>query len=476
MMMDIAQFRENAKKIIDLIADYYSNIETYPVKSQIQPGDIKNALPVAAPTQGENFDNILLDFNKLIMPGLTHWQSPNFFAYFNSNTSFESILGEFLTASLGQQCFSWATSPAAAELEETVMNWLRQLIGLPEDFQGVIQDTASTATLTSLITAREKFSDYSINSTGFAAQPVWRIYCSSEAHSSIEKAVKIAGFGKQNLVKIELNADFSINTADLRKKINADIESGFKPLAIVSALGTTGSLAIDSIKECGKISREYGLWHHVDAAHAGTALVLPEMRYMIEGIENVDTFVFNPHKWMFTNFDFSAYFVRDKGSLIQTFEILPEYLKTNVDNDVNNYRDWGIQLGRRFRSLKMWFILRSMGTEQIRNKIREHISFAEYLENRIGDNPDFEMLTPRSLNLVCFRFNPYERNLNESDLNKLNETLVENINASGKIFLSHTKLNGKYTLRMVTGQTYSELQHVSSAWDLIENIAKDILN
>lgn len=450
--MDVNEFRKYGHQLIDWIADYYDNIGDYDVLSKKLPGDILNSLPKSAPEKGENFDEILNDFYKIIMPGITHWQHPKFFAYFPSNTSFESLLGEFLTSALGPIAFSWQTSPAAAELEETVMNWLRDLIGLPSNFQGVIQDTASTSTLVSLLTAREKYSNYAINKIGSAYSPNYRVYASEEAHSSVEKAVKIAGIGADNFIKISTNDDYSINTSELNYAIRKDLMQGKTPLAIVAALGTTSSTAMDNIEEVGNIAAKYGVWFHVDAAYAGSALILPEYRHLIKGIEKVDTFVMNPHKWLFTNFDASAYFAKDKNALIRTFTLLPEYLKTNHDDKVNNYRDWGIQLGRRFRALKLWFVLRSYGLEGLQDKIRFHIKLAEKFENFINDDIDFEINAPRTLNLVCFRF--ISDSLSNNELNQLNEQLLNNINSTGKIYLTHTKLNGKYTLRFVIGKTY----------------------
>lgn len=474
---DIEQFKDNAIKLIDYIADYYKNIEEYPVKSQIKPGDIYSNFENNPPMDSRNFDEILNDFDNKIMAGITHWQSPNFYAYFNANSSFPSLLGEILTAALGVNVFSWETSPAGTELEQRVMEWLRDAIGLPNYFSGVIQDTASTATLVSLLTAREKYSNFEINKSGFSKDYKFRIYCSSEAHSSIEKDVRIAGFGSDNLIKIELNEDYSINYHSLEKKIIDDLNNGYTPLAVISAIGTTGTTAIDNINEIGKICKKHNVWHHVDAAHLGSALLLEENRHWIDGIENCDTFVFNPHKWMFTNFDYSAYFVKDKESLTKTFDILPEYLKINVDN-VNNYKDWGIQLGRRFRSLKMWFVLNSFGINGIKEKIKYHISLAEKFENLLkSDSYEylippkqiFQIMAPRVANLVTFRW-VADENLTEANINELNIKLVDKINSTGKIFLTKTKINNKIIIRMNIGQTYTEERHIIDAFNLIYKI------
>lgn len=460
--MDVNEFRKYGHQLIDWIADYYENIGDYPVLSKSAPGEIKSSLPKSAPEKGENFDDILNDFYQIIMPGITHWQHPKFFAYFPSNTSFESLLGEFLTAALGPIAFSWQTSPAAAELEEVTMNWLRDIIGLPSSFQGVMQDTASTSTLVSLLTAREKYSNYAINRIGSSYSPNYRVYASEEIHSSIEKAVKIAGIGSENLINISTNDDFSINTNELLNAIRKDLMLGKTPLAIVAAIGTTSSTAVDNIEAIGEIASKYGVWLHIDAAYSGSALILPEYRHFIKGIEKADTFVMNPHKWLFTNFDASAYFVKDKNALIKTFSLMPEYLKTNHDDNVNNYRDWGIQLGRRFRALKLWFVLRSFGVEGLQERIRFHINLAENFEKFIIDDDDFELNAPRTINLVCFRF--ASSKISNNELNLINEKLLNNINSTGKIYLTHTKLNGIFTLRFVIGKTYvTEL-------DLIESI------
>lgn len=471
--MTTDKFRANAHELVDWMCDYMEHIDQYPVKSRVKPGDILRQLPETAPEKGESMEHIFDDFKKIILPGITHWQHPGFFAYFNANNSFPSILAEMLTATLGAQCMSWVTSPAATELEERVMQWTGKLIGLPPDFQGVIQDTASTATLCSLLTAREKLSDYKINEQGFHNQGLFTVYCSSEAHSSIEKDVKIAGIGKNHLRKIEVDKNFAMNPQALEEEIKRDLKKGFTPLAVVAAIGTTGSTAIDPLKSIGQICQKYKLWLHIDAAYAGTALLLPEKQWMIDGIEMADTFVFNPHKWMFTNFDCSAYFVKDKEPLIRTFEILPEYLKTKEDQRVNNYRDWGIQLGRRFRALKLWFVIRSFGIEGLQEKIRNHIEWAKEMEKKITGSADFEMLAPVPLATLCFRYHPPDINDNEL-LNTLNALLLDILNNSNQIYMTHTKLDNRYTLRFVIGQTNLQKKHLDQAWQLIQDTARNL--
>jgi len=471
--MDHQEFRLHAHRLVDWIADYLENADQYPVKSPVAPGDIINQLPAAAPQQGEAFEQIFADFQHIIMPGITHWQSPSFFAYFNANNSMPSVLGEMLTAALGAQCMSWQTSPAAAELEERVMQWLVDMLGLPPHFTGVIHDTASTATICSLISARECHTDYKVNEDGLYDHGKFRVYCSAEAHSSIEKAVKVIGLGKNNLVKIPGDENFAMQAEKLEAAILGDRAAGYVPLAVVAAFGTTGSTAIDPLQAVAEICRENHIWLHVDAAYAGTALLLPEIRDLIKGIEHVDTFVFNPHKWMFTNFDCCAYFVRSTEALVRSLEILPEYLKTREGAGVNNYRDWGLPLGRRFRALKLWFVIRSFGVEGLREKIRGHIQLAAQLAEEIKGCADFEMLAPTPFATLCFRYKP--QNVTDQDqLNQLNSRLMETLNDSGKLYLTHTKLNGKFTLRMVIGQTRQQEHHVRSAWELIKTTAAQL--
>jgi aromatic-L-amino-acid decarboxylase len=472
-MISASDFRKHAHEFVDWMADYLEGVEEYPVKSQVKPGDIIKQLADSPPEKGEPIQKIFRDFQEIILPGMTHWQSPNYFAYFTANSSYPSVLAEMLTATLAAQCMVWETSPAAAELEEKVMNWLKEMLGLPAEWHGVIQDTASTATLVSLLTAREKHSDFQVNERGFDDHDNWRIYTSTEAHSSIEKAVKIAGFGKKNLVLIEVDDALAMKPESLRAAIEKDIKAGLKPLCVVVAMGTTGTLAIDPLHKISIICKEHSLWLHVDAAFAGTALVLPENRWMSIGMERVDTFVFNPHKWMFTNFDCSAYYVRDKEALIRTFEILPEYLKTKTRGTVNDYRDWGIQLGRRFRALKLWFVLRNYGVSGIREKVDFHIDLAKKLAGKIKQDQDFELVEPQHLNVVCFRYHPdwIEDTIN---VNAYNESLNRKLNESGKIYLTHTGVNGVYTLRMVVAQTYVTEKHVFNAWELIKRTAKNL--
>jgi aromatic-L-amino-acid decarboxylase len=472
-MINSEEFRKYAHEFVDWMADYLESIENLPVKSQVKPGDIYRQIPNKPPEEGESMDKIFQDFQEIILPGMTHWQSPNYFAYFTANSSYPSLLAEMLTSTMAAQCMVWETSPAAAELEEKVLRWLRDMIGLPKIFEGVIQDTASTATLVALLTAREKYTSYRINEIGFQANNYFRIYCSNEAHSSIEKAVKMAGFGRRALVKVECDESLAIKPESLLECIETDIRSGYIPLCVVAALGTTGTLAIDPLRPLADICKEYDLWLHVDAAFAGTALVLAEQRWMIKGIKQVDSFVFNPHKWMFTNFDCSAYFVKDTEALVSAFEILPEYLKTGTRGKVKDYRDWGVQLGRRFRALKLWFMIRDYGVEGIKRKVQDHLNWARELGGQIEAEPGFELLDPQHLSLVCFRYRP-DAVKSPDAVNKANMSLMQQLNESGRIYLTHTRVSGLVTLRMVIAQTNVTREHVQDAWNLIRKTAKDL--
>lgn len=472
--MDSQSFRQYAHQFVDWMADYMDQVEELPVRSQVEPGEIYQQIPTVIPAKGQSMDSIFQDFQQQILPGMTHWQSPNYYAYFPANVSPPSILAEMLTATMGAQCMKWETSPAAAELEERVMEWLRDAMGIPATWDGVIQDTASTATLAAILSARERHSQFGVNTQGFEGFTNYRVYCSTETHSSIEKGVKIAGIGKENLVKISVDQEMAMRPDALAKAIEEDIAAGKQPLCIVVATGTTGTTAIDPLDAIADIALKHNIWLHVDAAYAGSALLLPEYQWMIKGIEKADSFVFNPHKWLMTNFDCTAYFVKDRDALVNTFAILPEYLKTKRDGQVNNYCDWGIPLGRRFRALKLWFVLRYYGLEGLQERLRKHMDLAEWFEQQIDASPHFKKLVPRTLNLVCFQYTP--PGINDAEIiNQLNEDLLHRLNASGKIFLTHTKINGTYTLRMVVGATTVEKRHVEGAWALIQEAANGLM-
>jgi aromatic-L-amino-acid decarboxylase len=466
------EFRKHAHELVEWMASYMENVESYPVKSSVNPGEIFTKIPDSPPLQPEPFSDLMRDVKEIIMPGITHWQNPNFFAYFPANASPPSVLAEMIIATLGAQCMIWETSPAAAELEEKMMIWLRNMIGLPSGFEGVIQDSASTATLGAILTAREKTSGFKANNEGASGTGACRVYCSEQTHSSVDKAVKIAGIGRKNLVKIPVRHDFSMDPEKLREAIISDKEKGYLPSCVVATIGTTGTTAVDPLRAIGELCSEFGIWLHVDAAMAGSALILPEFQWMIDGREYIDSFVFNPHKWLFTNFDCSAFFVRDAASLIRTFEILPEYLKTRTRGQVNDYRDWGVPLGRRFRALKLWSVIRLYGLEELRKMVRNHISIAARLAELIAGEPDFEILAPVTICVVCFRYKP--EGYDETQINTLNEKLNHKLNDSGKLYLSHTVLNGIYTLRMVTAQTNVTLNHVERAWERIKETGRSL--
>ena len=462
--MSINEFKENGYKVIDWIADYYENIESYPVLSQAKPGELRSTLPKNPPQDGERFNNILAEMNEKIIPGVTHWQSPNFFAYFPCNSTGPAILGDLLSSGLGIQGMLWASSPACTELESHVLDWLVDMLHLPEKFKstssggGVIQDTASSATLCALIAAREKVSNNKINENGF--DDSIRVYTSMEAHSSIEKAVKIAGIGNKNIRLIEVDDDFAMNPLKLRKSIEKDIIDGKIPAFVCATLGTTSSTAIDPLNDIGKICNEFGIWLHVDAAMAGSASICPEYRFINEGIEYADSYCFNPHKFLLTNFDCSCLYVSDRKALIKSLTINPEYLKTEVSKSetVFDFRDWQIPLGRRFRSLKLWSVIRYYGINGIQSHIRRHIKSAKLLSDLITEDNRFEIMAPTILNLVCFRYKTSDQ---------FNKLLLNELNKSGELYLVHTKLNNKYTLRFSIGQTNTTKDHVLNAWKFI---------
>lgn len=467
--MDYDEFKKYGYQFIDWIADYYKNIEDYAVCSKVSPGDIKGKIASEPPLDGEKMEGIFDDFQKIILPGITHWQHPGWFAYFPANASPPSILAELLTAGIAAQCMLWQTSPSATELEEVVLEWLRQMLGLPYGMQGVIQDTASTATLCALLTAREKATHFFSNEKGLHNKLI--VYASEEAHSSVEKDVKIAGYGRVNLRYIPTDDSFAMIPEKLEEYIQKDINEGAKPACVVATIGTTSSCGIDPLEEIGTICTRYNIWLHVDAAYGGTAAILPEKKWILNGIKYAHSFVFNPHKWMFTNFDCSAYFVKDPEILTKTFEIHPEYLRTSKDKEVKNFRDWGIQLGRRFRALKVWFVIRYYGVKGLQSMIREHIRLAEKFKNFIKNDKNFELLAPVNFSLVCFRFNDGR---DRNKLDEANKKLLSKINETGKIFMTHTTLRGNYTLRFAIGQRNTMERHINMAWDLIKKLSLSI--
>ncbi|MBY0403550.1 MAG: aspartate aminotransferase family protein [Cyanobacteria bacterium] len=451
--MDAENFKKLGYELIDWIAEYSENGYDGPVFPDIKPGETYHQLPSSPPVYGEPDEHLFSDFQSLILPGLTHWNDPRFFGYFPSNHSYPSILAELLTAGLGVNCMSWATSPSATELEKRMMEWLGQLLDLP--WPGVIQDTASTGTLCAVLSAREKA--LPINQTGFYHQPILTAYTSEQAHSSILKAIRIAGLGENALRLIPTDENYALIPGALEKAIEDDLNMGNTPCFICGTIGTTSSTAIDPIPEIAQIAEKYGIWLHVDAALAGTAAIVPEMKWLMNGVHQADSFLFNPHKWMFTNFDCTAYYCKDPKHLKNALSIQPEYLKSSQDREVDNYRDWGIQLGRRFRALKLWFVMRSFGVEGLRSKIREHLQMTQWFGLQIKNHPLFELVVPPKINTVCFCFK------NDAET----EGLLNRINRSGKAYLTHTKLNNRYIIRVSFGQIHSSMKHAEDLWQLI---------
>ncbi|MBM3516357.1 MAG: aspartate aminotransferase family protein [Alphaproteobacteria bacterium] len=467
---EIEDFRRQAHAAVEWMADYLAGVERYPVRAQVAPGDIAARLPAAPPETGETLAAIIADIDRIVMPGITHWQHPMFFAYFPANTSPPSVLAEMFTAAIGAQCMIWQTSPAATEIETRVLDWLRQLLGLPEGLHGVIQDTASAATLAAILTARERASGFSGNRAGLGAAPRLTAYCSAEAHSSVEKGMGIAGLGRENLRRIPVDGRFALRPAALEAAIAKDIAAGARPAIVVATLGTTGTSGFDPLVPIGAICQRHGIFLHVDAAWAGSALVLPEQRWMAEGMGLADSIVVNPHKCLFTNFDCSAHYVRDPAALIRTFTILPEYLKTRERDRVIDYRDWGIPLGRRFRALKLWFVLRHYGAEGLRARLRRHIALTQGLATDIAAEPDFELVVPPRLSLLCFRYRP--AGVDPAAFDALNQRLLDALNDSGALYLTQTRANGALVLRVSIGQTYTEAAHVARAWAAIRDTAR----
>jgi aromatic-L-amino-acid/L-tryptophan decarboxylase len=467
--MQPEEFRRHAHELVDWMADYMSGVGDLPVMPAVRPGDIRRRLPVSPPEQGEPFPALFEDFRELIVPGMTHWNHPGWFAYFPGNNSPPSVLGEMLTAVMGAQCMSWATSPAATELEQTSMDWLRQMVGLPEEFTGVIQDTASTATLVALLSARERATGGASGLRGMVDGPGLTVYASAEAHSSVDKGVKLAGYGLERLRRVPVDSAFALDPAALERAVEQDVAAGLLPACVVASIGTTSSTAVDPVPTIAAICRRHGIWLHVDAAYAGSAAIVPELREYFTGMESADSIVLNPHKWLLTNFDCTAYYVRDRDSLLSTFSLTPEYLRTAHDAEVVNYRDWGIQLGRRFRALKLWFVIRSYGVEGLRAVIRGHVALAAELARWVDDAPDFERVAPVPFGLVCFRY--LRQGASEQELDRLNERLLAAVNATGRVFMTHTRLGGHYVIRLVIGQRATERRHVAEAWKLIGEAA-----
>ncbi len=468
--MTTDEFRQQGHAVIDWIADYYDHIEDYPVLSQVRPGDIRSNLPKLPPLNGRPYKEILSDMDQF-MPGITHWQSPNFHAYFPCATSGPAILGDLISTGLGIQGMIWATSPACTEVETHVSDWLVDMMDLPKKFKsdstggGVLQDTASSSSLVALIAARERASNGEINQHGYNGQLT--VYTSTQAHSSIEKAVKLAGMGLNSLRMVDVDAVFAMDVNHLRTLIETDIANGLTPAFVCATAGTTSSTAFDPIGEIGKICTEFNIWLHVDAAMAGPAALCPEFRFIHEGLEFADSYTFNPHKWMLTNFDCSVFYVADRKSLIDAMSILPEYLKNKATESgaVFDYRDWGIPLGRRFRALKLWHVINYYGVEGLQEYIRSHVANAQEFKSWIEKDDRFELMAPAPLNLICFR---------HKNGDEFNEKLLHTLNESGRLYLTHTKLDDQFVIRFSVGQATTTLNHLKKTWAFIQETVGEL--
>lgn len=475
-MLDMSpdEFIKNGHKLVDWIADYLNNIEKYPPLAQVSPGDILKRIPQTPPKNGEEIEKVLADVDRILIDGITHWNHPGFMAYFNSTSSMPGILAELLSAAFNANGMLWKTSPAFTELEKAMMNWFRQMVGLPENYWGIIYDTASTSSMHAIASAREQL-NLGIRESGMTGRndlPKLRLYCSEHAHSSIEKGAVTLGIGLNGVKKIPVDETFRMIPEKLEQAIEEDISNKVKPFCVVATVGTTSTTSVDPVKDIAAICEKYDLWLHIDAAYAGVTAMIPEMKWVSSGWDKADSIVINPHKWMFTPMDLSVYFTRKPDILKRAFSLVPEYLKTQVDDEVENLMDYGIQLGRRFRSLKLWFIIRYFGVDGLAERIRNHITLAKEFANWINNENDFELLAAVPFSTVCFRYNP--GSLSEEELNHLNEKLLDDINKSGKIFLSHTKLNERFTIRLTIGSIRHERRHIYQAWEVIKTMARSV--
>jgi aromatic-L-amino-acid decarboxylase len=465
-------FRTHGKQMVDWIADYWENIEQFPVKSQVSPGWVRNQLSPVPPESPETYSEIMGDVDSAILPGITHWQHPGFHAYFNSGGSAPSVLGDLLSSGFSVQGMIWATSPAATELETLVLDWLIELLDLPRHFLsstaggGVIQDSASSATLSAILAAREQVTSGAVNREGLGSQKL-TAYASAHAHSSIEKGLRIAGLGSASLRLIPVDERYALNATALRETIEADLAAGHLPMIVVANVGTTSSTAIDPVADIGAICKEFGVWLHVDAALAGTAALLPEMRWIHDGVELADSYVFNPHKWMLTSFDASCLWVKDRSALIGAFEITPEYLQNAATDtgSVIDYRDWQVPMGRRFRALKLWFVIRSYGASGLRTFVEEHLRLTRLLASWVSESADFSLAAPHPVNLVCFKHNGGDA---------ANRTIMDRINADGKSYLTHTVLSGDVVLRAAIGGERTQQRHIEQLWAQLEAAAAEL--
>ncbi|HJQ30654.1 MAG TPA: pyridoxal-dependent decarboxylase [Pyrinomonadaceae bacterium] len=471
--MSAEEFRRFGHEVVDWVADYFSHPERFPVLAQVEPGQLRSQLPASPPERGEPMSEILEDFEKFIVPAVTHWNHPSFFAYFATTASAPGILGEMLSAAFDAKAMLWRTSPASTELEEVALDWLRQLMGLPEEFGGIIYDTASVATMHAVAAAREAL-NLGVREEGMSGRadlPLLRLYASEQSHSSVEKALIALGLGQRSLVKVPADSEFRMDAGALKGLIEKDRTDGALPFCVVATVGTTSTTSIDPVPSIADVCERENLWLHVDAAYAGSAAVVPEMRHILDGCERADSLVTNPHKWLFTPFDLSALYSRRLEVLRRAFTLTPEYLRTPEAEAVRNGSDYGVQLGRRFRALKLWMILRYFGHEGLAARIREHCRLAREFAAWVEASTEWELLAPVPFSVVCFRARPSVEGETEdaraARLDALNERLMNAVNATGEAFLSHTKLNGVFTLRLAVGNIRTTERHVRRAWDLL---------
>ena len=473
--MSAKDFRQFGHEVVDWIADYLEHIEERPVLAQVEPGDLKAKLPTCAPSEGEAMSEILSDLDRLIVPALTHWNHPLFFALFATSSSAPGIFGEMLSAAFDVKAMLWRTSPASTELEEVTLSWLRQMMNLPERFEGMIYDTASISTMHAIAAAREML-DKNIRELGMSGRPelpLLRIYASEQVHSSIEKGLVTLGLGQRSLVKLPTDAEYRMEVKALKDAVKEDKRNGALPLAVVATIGTTSTTSIDPVEAIADVCEKEKLWLHVDAAYAGSAAVVPELQHILRGCARADSIVTNPHKWLFTPFDLSVLYTRHLDVLKQAFSLVPEYLKTSEPETVRNQMDYGVQLGRRFRSLKLWMVLRYFGQKGIAARIREHCRLAKLFSSWVEESADWELMAPVPLSLVCFRCRPRgsEKEMTEGQLNALNEKIMNEINATGYAYLSHTKLHDKFTLRLSIGNIRTSERHIRKVWELLREAA-----
>jgi aromatic-L-amino-acid decarboxylase len=463
--MSSDEFRRYGRELVDWIANYFERIEEFPVLSQIEPGWLRSNLPSEPPETGEDFSAVLSDVDKLILPAVTHWNHPNFHGLFSTSTSSVGIFGEMLAAAFDMKAMLWRTSPASTELEDVTLDWLRQMLGLPDAFEGIIYDTASVSTMQAIAAARER-ANVGVRDEGMSGRPhlpLMRVYASEHVHSSIDKSVITLGLGTRSLRKIECNERFEMKPEALERAIDEDLAAGHLPICVIPTIGTTSSTSVDPVNAIAGICERHQIWMHVDAAYAGPTAIIPGMRTLFKGWERADSIVVNPHKWLFTPFDLSILYCHDLDTMKQAFSLVPEYLKTSEQPAVKNGMDYGIQLGRRFRSLKLWFVIRYFGREGIIARLSEHMRLARLFASWVEESRNWEMIAPVPFALVCYRACPG----GAQDLDVLNEKLMNAVNSTGEAYLSHTKLGGKFTLRLSVGSIRVEERHVVKVWELL---------